>query len=351
MADPEDETYSVIFRSLRHPIRRKILRLLSESPRSFSEMQEVLKIESPHLTYHLESLGNLLSKTEDAKYRLSSFGEAAVDMMSDVEEPPKATMHLQFSSKRWRALLAVSLAGLILLSGLCYYQYRTLTQLSDQYLSLKEQHDTLQKLLREALGIGNAVLTQEYSENGTVATALMTLNETDGLIWISENLLWGHDIDWYSVYSLAENSTLEMEISLTSSDKPAGAYLNVIVEKDSGYTSFVPSSYENASDSRNETTSSFTMLDMWGLEFWERVNSSSTYSKVLPSRGFYRIQVGAPAVWNITNHYVMDYAITLRVRSQENHVPFFVEDRTRGFRLGPLDFFDEYPWRPVMNDP
>jgi DNA-binding transcriptional ArsR family regulator len=64
MADPEDETYSVIFRSLRHPIRRKILRLLSESPRSFSEMQEVLKIESPHLTYHLESLGNLLSKTD-----------------------------------------------------------------------------------------------------------------------------------------------------------------------------------------------------------------------------------------------------------------------------------------------
>jgi hypothetical protein len=228
MAHPEDETYSVIFRSLRHPIRRKILRLLSESPHGFSKMQEILKIESPHLTYHLESLGNLLSKTEDAKYRLSSFGKAAVDVMSDVEEPSKPAMHLQFSPKKWKALLAVSLVGVILLSGLCYLQYRTLTQLSDQYLSLKKQHDALQQLLRQSLGIGNAVLTQEYSENGTVATALMTINKTDEWIWFCEEPLWGHGVDWYGIYSLADNSTLEIEISLAGSDLPAGAYLNIM---------------------------------------------------------------------------------------------------------------------------
>jgi len=181
----------------------------------------------------------------------------------------------------------------------------------------------LQQLLREALGIGNAVLTKEYSENGTLATALMTMNETDGSIAIYPNLPWGHDLDWYEIYSLADNSTLEMEISLTGSDKPAEAYLNVIVAE---------------GESRVEGVRAFC------LEFWERVNNSGTYLRILPSGGFYGILVSVPAVWNMTNHYSMDYAITLRVRSQENHVPFFVEDRTLGFRLGPLGFFDEYPW-------
>ena len=102
-----------------------------------------------------------------------------------------------------------------------------------------------------------------------------------------------------------------MEISLTGSDKPAGAYLKVIVAE---------------GESRVGGVRAFS------LAFWERVNSSGTYLRILPSGGFYGILVWAPAVWNITNHYVMDYAITLRVRSQENYVPFFVEERTRGFR-------------------
>ena len=266
-------------------------------------------------------------------------------MMSDVEEPPKPEMHLQFSPKRWKALLAALLVGIILLSGLCYLQYRTLTQLSDQYLSLKEQHDALQQLLRESLGIGNAVLTQEYSENGTVATALMTENRTDGLIWwYYEEPLWGHGVDWYGIYSLADNSTLEIEISLAGSDLPAGAYLNIMGWKETG---------DRSSDSINEPPAgTISMLDVFGLEFWERVNNSGTCLKTLPSRGFYRIQVVAPDVWNMTNHYVMNYAMTLRVRAQENQIPFFVENRTQGFRLcvSP-DFFDEYPWRPVTGDP
>jgi len=309
-------------------------------------MQEVLKIESPHLTYHLESLGNLVSKTEDAKYCLSSFGKAAVNVMSDVEEPPKPTMHLQSSPKRWKTLLAVLLVGMILLSGLCYLQYRTLIRLSDQYLSLKEQHDALQQLLRKSLGIGNAVLTQEYSENGTVATALMTENKTDGLIWYCEEPLWGHGVDWYGIYSLVDNSTLEMEISLAGSDLPAGAYLDIMGWKE-------PRDYWSIINSISESPAGMiSMLDVFGLEFWERVNGSATYLKTLPSSGFYRIQVVAPDVWNMTNHYIMSYAMTLHVRAQENQILFFTENRTQGFRLNvPLDFFDEYPWRPFVGDP
>lgn len=88
MSKSEEETYSTIFAALKHPIRRKILRMLSEGAKSFSEMEEVFKIESSHLTYHLENLGDLLFKTKNGKYALSSFGEAATSMMYQVEEKP-----------------------------------------------------------------------------------------------------------------------------------------------------------------------------------------------------------------------------------------------------------------------
>jgi len=88
MSNLEEDTYSIIFSSLKHPIRRNILRMLSAGPRSFSEMQGAFKIESPHLTYHLESLGHLIFKTDDGKYALSSFGEVAASMMRGVEERP-----------------------------------------------------------------------------------------------------------------------------------------------------------------------------------------------------------------------------------------------------------------------
>jgi hypothetical protein len=56
---------------------------------SFSEILEALGVSSSFLTYHLESLGELVSKTSENKYRLSSFGEAAIVTMIKVEEIPR----------------------------------------------------------------------------------------------------------------------------------------------------------------------------------------------------------------------------------------------------------------------
>ncbi len=86
LSDPEEEPYSIIFASLKHPVRRKILRMLSEKSMTFSEMLDVLKVSSPFLTYHLENLGELVCKTGNGKYRLSTFGETAVVTMSRVED-------------------------------------------------------------------------------------------------------------------------------------------------------------------------------------------------------------------------------------------------------------------------
>jgi DNA-binding transcriptional ArsR family regulator len=82
----DEETYSLIFSSLKHPIRRKILRMLRDKELTFSQILEILSIDSGHLSYHLESLGDLVTHSSDGKYRLSSFGMAAVRLMSGVEE-------------------------------------------------------------------------------------------------------------------------------------------------------------------------------------------------------------------------------------------------------------------------
>jgi DNA-binding transcriptional ArsR family regulator len=133
MSGSEEDTYSMIFTSLKHPIRRGILRILSDNPQSFSDMQRLLKIESSHLTYHLEGLGSLLVKTEEGKYALSSLGEAAASTMKRVEEPPKAypsltsrsghshLTHLLSSNKSLPKILLIIGIALLASSFLFFY--------------------------------------------------------------------------------------------------------------------------------------------------------------------------------------------------------------------------------------
>lgn len=83
----EEETYSAIFSALKHPVRRRILRMLREGPMTFTEILNALAISTGHLNFYLESLGDLITKTEGGKYRLSTFGVAALNLLKDVEEP------------------------------------------------------------------------------------------------------------------------------------------------------------------------------------------------------------------------------------------------------------------------
>jgi len=140
MSGFEEETYSIIFASLKHSVRRKILRMLSEKPRSFSEILEALGISSSHLTYHLENLGELISKTDDGKYKLSTFGEAAVGTMSRVEETPKVTESKRPPSlpTEWKSFFVVLMIGLVALASVSYTQYQSLNRISAEYEPLKE---------------------------------------------------------------------------------------------------------------------------------------------------------------------------------------------------------------------
>lgn len=122
--EPEEETYSLIFTSLKHPIRRRILRMLAERPLTFSGILESLSIDSGHLSYHLESLGDLVTRSEEGKYDLSSIGLAAVKLMSGVEDNPGVSIP---HKSRVRQVIAevylLILVGGIILASLYFVNF------------------------------------------------------------------------------------------------------------------------------------------------------------------------------------------------------------------------------------
>ncbi|MCW4020065.1 MAG: winged helix-turn-helix domain-containing protein [Candidatus Bathyarchaeota archaeon] len=126
----EEETYSLIFKSLKHPIRRRILRILADEPLAFSKILNGLSIDSAHMTYHLEQLGELIIHTPDGKYRLSSIGTAAKKLMSRVEDQ---TPSLTPPTKKGTVFKTVTAVCIMLLvfalipASLYFYQYVVFT--------------------------------------------------------------------------------------------------------------------------------------------------------------------------------------------------------------------------------
>jgi hypothetical protein len=128
----DDETYSLIFTSLKHPIRRSILRMLSHSSLSYSEILQTLNIDSGHLSYHLENLGDLIV-SNNGHYRLSSFGKAAVKLMDGVEDQRPALSKHKFKPKQFLAAvypLVLALALIIASFHLVTYSELVSTQTS-----------------------------------------------------------------------------------------------------------------------------------------------------------------------------------------------------------------------------
>lgn len=206
MADTEEEIYSTMFTSLKHPARRKILRMLSGKPMTFMQLVETLGVSTSHLTYHLESLGELISKTEDGHYKLSTFGEATVNAMRGVEEAPEITpKHRARLPFRWKALFAALLVGVLLLASLSALQYAALNQLSSSQDSLRAQN---QQLL--SWGIGTS----------KVATVLHDVAQIDTTKY--KTTLLSDTIEYRSDIGAAEEV---LRYSLTSSESNLDAIL------------------------------------------------------------------------------------------------------------------------------
>jgi len=276
MVSFEEETYSTIFTSLKHPVRRKILRMLAEMPRKFSEMLEALEISSSHLTYHLENLGELVSKMENGKYRLSTFGEVAVTTMSKVEEAPKVNRAKGSLSLplRWKSLYMVLMVGLVVLAAISYTQYQSYNRLYSQYEELME--------LVELAETREASLQFEHM-------LTLKLNKTE---------LTTQGSPYCFMYNPYENSTLYLVLKNSLSK----SHVTVSVQEEAGAV-------------------------VWS----SRETASNVYSVPLISRGWYTISlVGAIMKMNnviiVTMRVIEDVVcwLSLRIIYEGKYSPFIV---------------------------
>ena len=77
---------SKILSVLSHPLRREILLDLSENGESsFTDLLNLLKVDTGKLSFHLRALAPFIEQTQTGKYKLSRAGESAVRVIRDVE--------------------------------------------------------------------------------------------------------------------------------------------------------------------------------------------------------------------------------------------------------------------------
>jgi DNA-binding transcriptional ArsR family regulator len=128
--DLEEDTYTVIFSSLKHPIRRKILRILNESSLTYTELLKSLGVETGVLNYHLDSLRELLMKSDD-RYGLSEHGQAAINLIANVEEPlKKQREEIRLFGHRLKPTTILVVSFILLLSSNTIWFY-SFVQVSD----------------------------------------------------------------------------------------------------------------------------------------------------------------------------------------------------------------------------
>ena len=82
----DQENISKILSILSHHLRREILLNLSEKGESsFTDLLNLLKVDTGKLSFHLRSLSAFIEQTPTGKYRLSRAGESAVRIIHDIE--------------------------------------------------------------------------------------------------------------------------------------------------------------------------------------------------------------------------------------------------------------------------
>jgi uncharacterized RDD family membrane protein YckC len=82
----DQKSVSKVIAVLSHPLRREILLTLSEKGEcTFTELLNVVKVDTGKLSFHLRSLSAFMEQTQAGKYKLNRTGENAVRVILDVE--------------------------------------------------------------------------------------------------------------------------------------------------------------------------------------------------------------------------------------------------------------------------
>jgi uncharacterized RDD family membrane protein YckC/DNA-binding HxlR family transcriptional regulator len=83
---------SKVLSVLSHPLRREILLDLSnKGESSFTDLLNLLNVDTGKLSFHLRSLAPFIEQTKSGKYRLNRAGESAVRVIHDIESWSEAT--------------------------------------------------------------------------------------------------------------------------------------------------------------------------------------------------------------------------------------------------------------------
>jgi hypothetical protein len=93
---------------------------------TFSEILEAVGIDSGHLNYHLDNLGDLITRSQEGKYQLSSIGSAAVKLMGGVEEHSLELSKSKLKPSRiFAKVYPLLLCGLLIFASLYFISYTT----------------------------------------------------------------------------------------------------------------------------------------------------------------------------------------------------------------------------------
>ncbi len=179
VSEKDVETYTLVSAVLKHPVRRRILRMLSEKPMLFTEIQNTLKIGSAHLSYHLQSMQELLNQTGYGKYSLSTFGDATTALMHGVEETEETRPRKKSKIRAlWSALPLVLLSSMLILAS-SYILYCPIS-----YNVIDERNTSAEGTWKRSF----------YVKNGS-------------------RISWSYEVHNYSAYSLLLFGTSDMNLT------------------------------------------------------------------------------------------------------------------------------------------
>jgi len=227
--------------------------MLSEKPRNFSTILETLGISSSHLTYHLENLGELVTKMDDGRYKLSTFGEAAVMTMRGVEESPDTKpKHLLTMPLRWKSLFAVLMIGVVILAAVSCTQYLSLDQLSCDYQQISEEHELLEADFEQVSADKERLLSWGTSP-GKVYLFLrdvVYLDMTKYTATLESNTVeyrsdWGGIVEEISKYSLTYEGS-KVDVTLRFRNATLSSYYLHVLEGTPYYSQLQPTNILDA---------------------------------------------------------------------------------------------------------
>jgi DNA-binding transcriptional ArsR family regulator len=183
----EEDTYTTIFKAMQHPIRRRILRMISEKPSTYTEIQRDLNIDNGLLNYHLEALNSLITKNGEEKYTLSDFGRATAGLIKGVEEPNKDTKVT--STPTIVKVIAGILAVALIASGVGFIE------LNNRYLDLSGRYGAQSV---ENTYLKSTLVQAQTSESRLNAT--LTVLEKNPLVKASTMIIDRFGVDYFTKY-------------------------------------------------------------------------------------------------------------------------------------------------------